>query len=52
MMAYLDWNREEDKRIDAQVAREGDEPGRRGVGAIWRRVERDIEEQQLIYSKK
>ncbi len=27
------------------VALEGDEPGRRGVGAIWRRIERDIEEQ-------
>ncbi len=32
MTAYLDRNTEEDKRIEAQVAREGDKPGRKGGG--------------------
>ncbi len=51
-MAYLNWNIDEDNHIEAQVAPEGDEPGRRCVGAIWRRIERGIEEQQLLYGKK
>ena len=41
-------------RIDAQVAREKEDnpfnTGRRGVNEIWRRIERDIEEQQSFYS--
>ena len=54
MMAYLDWSKAEDARIDAQVAEElGDNPFgnyRRGVDEIWRRAERDIEEQEALYA--
>ena len=53
MMAYLDWSRSEDDRVEALVAREREnEPfdtGRRGVSDIWRRIERDVEEQQALY---
>ena len=54
MMAYLDWSKAEDDRIEAKVARElGDNPlgtGRRGVADIWRRIDRDTEEQQALHS--
>lgn len=53
-MAYLDWSRAEDSRIDAQVTQEREkelfDTGRRGVDDIWRRIDRDIEEQQAVYS--
>ena len=53
-MAYLDWSNAEDDQIEALVAKEREnEPfdtGRRGVGDIWRRVERDIEEQRAVCS--
>jgi hypothetical protein len=51
MMAYLDWSKAEESRIDALVAQEM-EPfdSRRGMSEIWRRVESDIEEQQALYS--
>lgn len=49
MMAYLDWSKVEDDRIEAQVEQEMEdnpfETGRRGVREIWRRIERDIEDQ-------
>ncbi|RKK50684.1 hypothetical protein BFJ69_g18025, partial [Fusarium oxysporum] len=45
MMAYLDWSKAEDERIEAQVAEEmGDNPlanRRRGVKEIWERIEAD-----------
>ncbi|PWI65091.1 hypothetical protein PCL_07390 [Purpureocillium lilacinum] len=54
MMAYLDWNKVEDERVEALVAEEvGDNPlatGRRGVKEIWRRIEKDSREQQALYS--
>lgn len=54
MMAYLDWNRAEQERVDQLVAVEaGENPfrnKRRGMGDIWRRVEKDIEEQTAVYS--
>ncbi|KAL2015779.1 hypothetical protein VTK56DRAFT_4852 [Thermocarpiscus australiensis] len=54
MMAYLDWSRAEDASIEGLVAQEREhEPfdtGRRGVGDIWRRIERDVEVQQASYS--
>jgi len=54
MMAYLDWSEAEDSRIDAQVVTEmGDNPlgsKRRGMDDIWRRAERDAEEQEALYS--
>jgi len=54
MMAYLDWYRAEEERIEALVLAEiGDNPfdsNRRGAGDVWRRVERDIMEQEALYS--
>ena len=53
-MAYLDWDKSEEKRMDTLVAQEmGDNPfasRRRGMGELWRRVERDVEEQERLYS--
>jgi hypothetical protein len=53
MMAYLDWSKAEDERIEAQVVAEiGDNPfgsNRRGMDDIWRRAERDAEEQEALY---
>jgi hypothetical protein len=54
MMAYLDWAKAEDERIEAQVAEEiGDNPlanSRRGVKDIWRRIETDSREQEALHS--
>jgi hypothetical protein len=54
MMAYLDWSKAEDERIEAQVAKEmGDNPltnKRRGVKEIWKSVERDSKEQQALHT--
>ena len=54
MMAYLDWSKSEDERIDARVVQEGGRnplaTGRRGMAELWRRAARDIEEQQALYS--
>lgn len=53
MMAYLDWSKAEDERIEAQVAEEiGDNPlasRRRGVKAIWGRIEADSREQEGLH---
>ena len=55
-MAYLDWSRSEDDRIEELVAqeREGEpfDTGRRGVRSIWRRIDKDTEKQQALYSAK
>jgi hypothetical protein len=54
MMAYLDWCSVEDKRVEAQVAREmGNNPlatKRRGMKEIWQRAEKDSKEQQALHS--
>ena len=54
MMAYLDWSKAEDDRIEMQVVAEmGDNPPgskRKGVGDIWRGIGRDAEEQEALYS--
>lgn len=54
LMAYLDWNKAEDERIEAQVAREIESNSfasrRRGVQDIWRRIEEDVKEQEALYS--
>lgn len=54
MMAYLDWTKAEDERIESQVAEEmGDNPlanRRRGVKDIWRRIETDSREQEALHS--
>lgn len=44
MLAYLDWERAEQERVEELlVAEAGESPfrnKRRGMGSIWRRVER------------
>jgi hypothetical protein len=53
MMAYLDWSKAEDDRVEAQIVveMEGNPfSSRKGMGGIWRAAEKDIEEQQALYS--
>ncbi|EXL39492.1 hypothetical protein FOCG_17893 [Fusarium oxysporum f. sp. radicis-lycopersici 26381] len=54
MMAYLDWSKAEDDRIEAQVLEEvGRDPmrnERRGVKEIWKRIEEDSETRQARHS--
>jgi hypothetical protein len=52
MMAYLDWCKAEDDRVEAQVAKEmkgNPFTGRRGIGEIWRAAEKDLQEQEALY---
>lgn len=53
-MAYLDWSKAEDERIEPQVAEEmGDNPlanKRKGVKEIWQRIEKDSREQEALHS--
>jgi hypothetical protein len=54
MMAYLDWDKAEDERVEARVAEEiGNNPlanRQRGIKEIWKSVEQDIIEQEALYS--
>ena len=54
MTAYIDWSRTEDQRVEAMVANEimhnPQERTRRGVGAIWRQIEQDSMEQQILHT--
>jgi hypothetical protein len=54
MIAYLDWNKAEDKRVEARVAEEIRKDRltnrRRGMNAIWKSIELDIIEQEALYS--
>jgi hypothetical protein len=54
MMAYLDWGKAEDERVEARVAEEiGNNPlanRQRGIKEIWKSVEQDIIEQEALYS--
>lgn len=54
MMAYLDWSKQEDGRVEARVAAEiRNDPTaqtRRGVKHVWRSLEKDIAEQKALYS--
>ncbi|KAM5528545.1 hypothetical protein FOXYSP1_19026 [Fusarium oxysporum f. sp. phaseoli] len=53
MMAYLDWDKLENDRLDAQVADEivvRPFSSRRGPGEIWRACEKEVEEEQALYS--
>lgn len=56
MTAYLDWNSSENDRVDDVVAQDiGSNPveiGRRGVAHIWKRIEKDIQEQQRLISNR
>jgi hypothetical protein len=54
MMAYLDWDKVEADRIEAQVAEETENgrlfTNRRGMGELWEMAQRDIDEQEALYS--
>jgi hypothetical protein len=54
MMAYLDWSKAEDERVEAKVAAEmRTNPlttRRRGVKDIWKRIETDSREQEALHS--
>jgi hypothetical protein len=51
-MAYLDWDKAEDDRIDGIVREDVEANGfgtrRRGRGQLWAEADRDIEEQNHI----
>ena len=52
MMAYLDWDKSENDRVEAHVAAEIEGnpfSSRRGMGEIWRAAENDLEEQVALY---
>lgn len=52
MMAYLDFDEAENRRVNAQVEREiADQPfsNRRGMRAIWEAAENDIKEQHILH---
>lgn len=53
-MAYLDRNKSENDRINAQVALESGNglSNRRGMDDLWERAEQNREEQQALYSAK
>ncbi|EXK24628.1 hypothetical protein FOMG_18651 [Fusarium oxysporum f. sp. melonis 26406] len=54
MMAYLDWDKAEADRIEAQVAEETENgrlfTSRRGMGELWKIAQRDIDEQEALYA--
>jgi len=55
MMAYLDWDKSENDRVDAQVAMEIEGSpfsSRRGMGEIWRAAEKDLKEREALYSSR
>ena len=55
MMAYLDWDRAEDDRVEAMVAAELEGSpfsGRRGMHDIWEAAAADSEAQEALYSVK
>jgi hypothetical protein len=53
MMVYLDWDKSEQIRLDAQVEaefhQEGSVNSRRGIAEVWRRGQVDSEAQQDSY---
>lgn len=52
MMAYLDWSKAEDDRVDAEVATEMEGnmfSGRRGMGDIWEAAARDSRAREAFY---
>jgi len=54
IMAYLDWSKAEDDRIEAQVLRELKsnpmETRRRGVKGIWKKIEEDSKAQEDLHA--
>jgi hypothetical protein len=51
MMAYLDWDRAEDNRVNASFVANSLDSNQRGPGEVFKRAEEDTREQQLLYSK-
>lgn len=54
IIAYLDWSKVEDDRVEAQIAKqmEGNPfSNRRGMLDIWNAAEKDSQDQQVLYSK-
>ncbi|EXA30029.1 hypothetical protein FOVG_18536 [Fusarium oxysporum f. sp. pisi HDV247] len=53
-MAYLDWDKAEADRIEAQVPEETENgrlfTSRRGMGELWKIAQRDIDEQEALYA--
>lgn len=52
MMAYLDWDKSENDRVEAYIAAEIEGnpfSSRRGMGEIWRAAADDLEEQEALY---
>lgn len=55
MMAYLDWDKAEDDRVEAQVLAEMEGnhfSSRRGMRDIWAATDADCEAQEALYSGK
>ena len=56
MMAYIDWDKAEEDRINGIVRKDIETNGfgtrRRGQGHLWAEVDRDIEEQNRLYRSK
>lgn len=50
MTAYLDWDRAEDDRVEAQLIANPLNPGRRGLRDLWERIDEDDREQQDLYA--
>jgi hypothetical protein len=54
IMAYVDWDKAETDRIEAQVAKETDNgrlaSRRRGMAVFWERAEQDFVELKALYS--
>jgi hypothetical protein len=48
MMAYVNWNRAEDSRVDASLIANPLNPGKRGIGDVLMRAERDKQKQQVV----
>lgn len=54
MIAYLDWSKAEDNRVEAAIAQEAENglfSNRRGVREIWAAIEQDTKEQQFLFSQ-
>ena len=53
MMAYIDWDRVEEDRVNGIVREDVEANGfgarRRGLGHLWAEADRDIEEQSRIH---
>ena len=54
-MAYIDWDKAEEIRVEQRVAEDmaiEPVPRRRGMQALWAAAERDVEEQEALYAER